>query len=302
MSKLCDLHMHTYISTDGEYTPEELINTAREKNLKVISVTDHNSTQSVSETIILGDHEDILVIPGTELDCHYNGVHLHILGYGIDINYQPLKDYEQKIIKQDQDNTQKQIKAIEDLGIIIDHEKVYNLSKNNIVIPEMIAEVVLQDSRNDDHPLLKPYRQNGTRSDNPNVNFYWDLCAQGKPAHIEGDAFITLQEAIHMIKEAGGIPIFAHPGNNIKQNKELAIEIYNQGLQGFEVYSSYHDQETTQFYLQLANQLNALITIGSDYHGKNKPAIQMGSVEVENEKEHLQRFLDKLNLHTSLSL
>jgi len=300
MSKYADLHMHTYISSDGQYTPQEIINIAKEKNLKIIAVADHNSTQSVTETIELGKEVGISVIPATELDCHYNGTHLHILGYGININYQPLKDYEQVLIKQDQDNSLKSIEAIEKTGIIVDRDKVYQLAKNNIVIAEMIAEVVLADPRNDDHPLLAEFREGKSRSDNPYVNFYWDLCAQGKVAHIPGTNYITLEEAITMIKEAGGIAIFAHPGNNIKQNRELAIEIYNKGLSGFEVYSSYHDEETTEFYLHLARELDALITVGSDFHGKTKPAIQMGSIEFPDELIHLSSFLKALNSDITL--
>lgn len=299
MSKIADLHMHSHISSDGQYTPQELISIAKDKGLKIIAVADHNSTQSVKETMALGKKENIHVIPAVELDCHYHGVHLHILGYGIDPDYQPLLDYEQLILEQDQNNSQKLIEAVEKTGIIVDRDKVNQLAKNGVIIAEMIAEVVLDDPRNDNNPLLLDYREGGSRSDNPPVNFYWDLCAQGKPAHVPGASFITLEEAITMIKGAGGICIFAHPGNNIKTNKELAIEIYNKGLSGFEVYSSYHTPETTEFYLNLANELNALITVGSDFHGKTKPAIQMGSVNFPNEEKHLRAFLKALNLESN---
>lgn len=293
MSKIADLHMHTDVSTDGQFTPQEIINIAKEKGLQYISVTDHNSTQSVKEAIELGKKAGITVIPGTELDCHHHGVSLHILGYGIDIKDQALLDYEQELIKQDQDNSLKLIEAVESTGIIVDRDKVYELAKNDIVVGEMIAEVVLDDERNNDHPLLTEFRPGGRRSDNPQVNFYWDICAQGKVAYVPS-TYKTLNEAIEMITNAGGIPIFAHPGNNIKQNRELAIDIYNQGLKGMEVYTSYHDDETTKFYEALAKELNCLVTVGSDFHGKTKPAIDMGMVETPNEREHLERFLAAL--------
>ena len=71
---------------------------------------------------------------------------------------------------------------------------------------------------NKENKLLNPYYEGGLRSDNPYVNFYWDYCSQGKPAYAEVK-FISLQEAIKVIEDNGGIPVLAHPGNNVKENK-----------------------------------------------------------------------------------
>ena len=107
--------------------------------------------------------------------------------------------------------------------------------------------------------------------------------------------YISLEEAITLITEAGGVPVFAHPGNNIGQDREMAIDIMSYGLKGIEAYSSYHNQETTQFYLQLAKELDVFVTVGSDYHGKNKPAITLGGVEVEDEAALIETFLSAIN-------
>ena len=94
---------------------------------------------------------------------------------------------------------------------------------------------------------------------------------------------MDLSQAISLILDTGGIPVFAHPGQNIGMNQELLEEIIHEGIHGIEVYSSYHDHETTKFYLAQAREHDLIITAGSDFHGKNKPSIELGA-PVSNEE------------------
>lgn len=288
-----DLHMHTNASLDGEFSPNDLMNRILKTSLKVVAVADHNTTESVEEMIKLGNQHDIHVIPAIELDCFYQETPLHILGYGINPNNEAIINNDNFVKNLLVNNSLTQLELIEKTGIIVDREKVWNMSKDNIVVPEDVAEVVLADPRNNDHPLLVNFRQGGSRSDNPFVNFYWDICAHGKPAYVHTE-YVSLKEAIYMIHNAGGIATFAHPANNIGMNKELALSIYNEGLQGIEVYSSYHTTKETQFYKSLAEELNCIMTVGSDFHGHIKPSIQLGGVEVDNEQDLLDQFIHAL--------
>ena len=158
----------------------------------------------------------------------------------------------------------------------------------------MIAEVALEDKRNDDNELLKPYRAGGSRSDNPYVNFYWDFCSQGKPAYVDIE-YMTLREAISLVKKSGGIAVFAHPGANIKTDIEKLEGIVACGIDGIEVYSSYHNKETIQFYKEQAERFNLIKTMGSDFHGKIKPAIKLGNMVCEEEEDIYKRFKDALS-------
>ena len=94
---------------------------------------------------------------------------------------------------------------------------------------------------------------------------------------------MALEDAIQIIHQAGGICVVAHPGNNFKGKDDILKEILNMQVEGIEAYSSYHSSEQTQFYLQLAKDYHKICTAGSDFHGKTKPSIQMGSV---SPKEH----------------
>lgn len=139
----------------------------------------------------------------------------------------------------------------------------------------MFGEVLLNDRRYLDHPLLKPYRQGGARSDNPFVNFYWDYYAQGKPCYTK-IVYPSLEAVIALIKKHGGTVVLAHPGNNLKGKFEVFDEMVVLGLDGVEVFSNYHDELTVAYFYQAAKKHQLLITCGSDYHGKTKPAIELG--------------------------
>lgn len=275
-----DLHMHSYYSDDGEFEPKQLIDLCLEKNIKYFSIADHNSVRGIKEAKEYCVGKNINIIPAIELDCTFNEINLHVLGYGIDYDKTVFYDIEDNIIKQEQFASKKRMKLVKELGIDFSDEVINSLSRNGVVNGEMIAEATMKFDKNHENPLLMPYYENGSRSDNPYVNFYWDYCAQGKAAYAEV-SFISLQEAINIIEESGGIPILAHPGNNIKENINLLEQIISCGIKGIEVYSSYHSREQVEFYKKFSLKHKLLLTCGSDFHGKTKPSIVIGGTDCE---------------------
>lgn len=275
-----DLHMHSYYSDDGEFEPKQLIDLCLEKNIKYFSIADHNSVRGIKEAKEYCVGKNINIIPAIELDCTFNEINLHVLGYGIDCDKTVFYDIENNIIKQEQFASKKRMKLVKELGIDFSDEVINSLSRNGVVNGEMIAEAAMKFDKNHENPLLMPYYENGSRSDNPYVNFYWDYCAQGKAAYAEV-SFISLQEAINIIEESGGIPILAHPGNNIKENINLLEQIISCGIKGIEVYSSYHSREQVEFYKKFSLKHKLLLTCGSDFHGKTKPSIVIGGTDCE---------------------
>lgn len=275
-----DLHMHSYYSDDGEFEPKQLIDLCLEKNIKYFSIADHNSVRGIKEAKEYCVGKNINIIPAIELDCTFNEINLHVLGYGIDCDKTVFYDIENNIIKQEQFASTKRMKLVKELGIDFSDEVINSLSRNGVVNGEMIAEAAMEFDKNHENPLLMPYYENGSRSDNPYVNFYWDYCAQGKAAYAEV-SFISLQEAINIIEESGGIPILAHPGNNIKENINLLEQIISCGIKGIEVYSSYHSREQVEFYKKFSLKHKLLLTCGSDFHGKTKPSIVIGGTDCE---------------------
>lgn len=279
-----DLHMHSFHSDDGEFSPRDLVNLCLERKVKYFAIADHNSVKGIEEAKEYCKDKDIEVIPAVELDCTINGVNLHLLGYGIDYNNPIFHKIEEDIILQEQTASKKRMKLIRELGIDFSDEVINALARNGVVNGEMIAEAAMEFDKEHENPLLQPYYENGSRSDNPYVNFYWDYCAQGKPAYAEVK-YISLEEAIKIIEESGGVPILAHPGNNVKERDDLLQSIISCGVKGMEVYSSYHNEAQVEYYKKNALKHNLILTCGSDFHGKTKPSIRIGSTECENKEE-----------------
>lgn len=270
-----DLHMHSIISLDGEFTPAQLAKLCYESGLKTAALTDHNSVRGVSEMTQEALKYGIQIIPGIELDCTCQDLDLHLLGYGIDITDKRFEENERCILKQKQAGSVQTMDLLHQAGIAFDPEKVMELSRDGVVIGETIAEVALEDDRNFNNPLMKPYYPGGSRSDNPYVNFFWDFCSQGKTAFIPV-SYITVEEAINLVRSAGGVSVIAHPGATVKHDEEKIAHMVECGVTGIEVYSSYHSKDDILYYQEIAAKYHLVPTMGSDYHGKTKPAVRLG--------------------------
>ena len=272
-----DLHMHSNISNDGDYSPEELMALCNHAGMKVVALADHNSVKGVSEAIRYGNQYDIEVIPAIEMDCTFKGCNLHLLGYGISVPNPRLNNIERAVKNQERSASSVMIEKVKALGIFFNVENVMKLAVEGVVTGEMIAEVALGDQRNMSNPLMAAYYSGGSRSDNPFVNFYWDFCSMNKPAYAPIE-YIPLQEAVEVIIESEGVPVLAHPQKNIGLDEEVFVSIIAQGVKGIEVYSSYHDITAVHYYERMAEKHDLLKTVGSDFHGKTKPSIKLGHI------------------------
>jgi 3',5'-nucleoside bisphosphate phosphatase len=140
---------------------------------------------------------------------------------------------------------------------------------------------------------LLPYMSGGDRSDMPYINFYHDFFAQGKPAYVE-IKYMDFQEAIELVKKNGGVPIVAHPGMNLRGREELVFELLDNGAEGLEVFNNYHDSRQSNYFADVVVKRKILMTGGSDFHGKNKPLIDIGNFRmIDNYSGYLQESLNK---------
>lgn len=275
MNKFIDLHMHSLHSDDGEYTPTELVEKCHEAGITIMAIADHNSVKGIDEAKEVAKGYGMKYICATEIDCTYKGINLHVVGYGIDYKQDIFNRLEENILKQELQCSAKKIELTNALGFSVTKDQLDKLSSNGVYTGEMFAEVLLNDEKYNNNELLKPYRKEGERSDNPYVNFYWDYYAQGKPCYTEV-VFPSLEETIKIINDNGGVAVLAHPGNNLKGKFEIFDEMVKVGIQGVEAFSNYHNEDTVKYFMNKGRELNILITCGSDYHGKTKPAIELG--------------------------
>lgn len=284
-TKLIDMHTHTNFS-DGELSPQELIQMAIEKGIGILAITDHDTIDGI-KTVDRTDKpivdSGIEIINGIELSAKVPAGRMHILGYGIDLNNEQLN----KAMTTLKDNSINSVLSVmeqikRDYGIVFNYEDIKNLvnAKHNLGRPDLAklcikygyAETV--DEAFDKY-LIDAY--NKVRGTNKKLGY---------------------QECLELITNSGGIPVLAHPKSLNLSEKELLIllkDMISCGLQGVEVYHSLHNSEETATYLAIANSYNLLISGGSDYHGKiTKPDIEIGSGKNNNIKIKHLSLADKL--------
>ncbi len=280
---MIDLHMHSRYSDDGEYAPSELVELCAKKGVRIMSVTDHNCAKANEEAKRAAKEKGILYIPGIEIDCTYEKVNFHVLGYGIDFQSSDFEQIEKNIDGQSFQASLIRLSKTQELGFKnVTEQDMRSLSKDyywqGSWSGEMFAEVLLAKPEYTDHPLLKPYRPGGERSDNPYVNFYWDYYSQGKPCYANID-YPPMEEIVTMIHRNHGAAVIAHPGINLKGKEFLLKDILNLGIDGMEVFSSYHSPEQARIFYKAAQENKVSFTCGSDFHGKTKPSISIGQHE-----------------------
>ena len=274
-NSLIDLHTHTSYS-DGELTPDELIELAVSKNIKILGITDHNTLdglKNINRNNPFITNNDIRVIDGIELTAKVDKGTMHILGYDIDKD-NPLLNEKMLEMKDNSINfilyIIEQIKR--DYGIYFSYNDIKELvnANHNLGRPD-IAKLLIK---------------NGYAISVEDAFKRYLISANDKVRGIKKS--LTYEECIDLIKDSGGIPVLAHPKTLKLTDKELLIllkEMINLGLKGIEVYHSSHTKEEVDYYLGIANGYDLLISGGSDFHGKNvKTDVELGSGKNNNIK------------------
>lgn len=288
---MIDLHMHSLYSEDGEFTPAQLVEQCAAQGITVMSITDHNSIRANSEAVLPAKQHGICYVPGIEIDCTFEDVGFHVLGYGIDYHSDDFAKIEENVVTQMINTSAKLLQKTRAMGFDITAEDVFAVSRTayrpEIWTGEIFAEVLLGKPEYANHPLLAPYRPGGSRSDNPFVNFYWDYYSQGKPCHVK-IAYSPMEEVIDIIHRNHGIAVLAHPGVNLKGREDLLESLLKLPFDGIEACSSYHTTEQAEYYHEAAVSRKILITCGSDYHGKTKPSVHLGGYTTVADADFIQ--------------
>ena len=273
-----DMHIHSEFSADGELPVAEILSLAQIKGLNTVAITDHNSVKGIEAAVHYGEQANVAVIPGIEIDCEYRSVHLHLLGYFIDWKKKEFSDLEQNVHAQELSAFPEMIKKLRAAGIEADVDEVLSFSAGKNPCGELIAEVLLCKENAGENPKLRPYLPGGERSEMPYLNFYRDFFAQGRVAHVPLQ-YMQLKQAVELVKSSKGIPVIAHPGENLRSNMDMLDELIREGVMGIEVFSSYHTPAQAGFFYEIAKRKELYISCGSDFHGKNKPGISIGDCD-----------------------
>jgi len=258
---LIDLHTHTTCS-DGTYTPAELIEYAAEKNLKAISITDHDTVSAYGEGFDLAEKFNIELIPGMEISAYYEGREIHILGYFIDLSSKELLKFLSHYVSMRNNRNLEVINLLNKENIPVTMEDIRSLSGGEITGRSHFARYLVDNGyaasvkEAFDNYLIK-----GKKGYSPRV----------LPGY---------KEAVEIILGSGGIPVLAHP----VMYKQTYVEcdamvkvLKSAGLAGLEAIYSNNSAENDINYKKIADKYSLIVTGGSDFHGLNKPGLDLGS-------------------------
>lgn len=271
--QLIDLHMHS-IYSDGTDTPAKLVTLSLEKDLVAISLTDHDTVDGVAEALEAAEGWPIEVIPGVEISCEYvippqagnpsRKKEIHILGYGMDINdSELLKNL--KFARDERDERNKKMAAnFENAGYdMISYEKLKNRFGNVTIARPHFARLLMEAGV---IPSISSAFEPGS------------LLSNDSPLYVFRK-YLTPEQAIRSIVNAGGKAVLAHPmmyKMSVSELHRMLGTFTDFGLTGMEALYSRNKGTDEAFLRKLAGEFKLFITGGTDYHGANKPDLEIG--------------------------
>ena len=274
MRGFADLHIHSSYS-DGVYTPRELAFMAKAAGISVMALTDHDTLKGLPEMEKAAKEAGIDFIPGVEFSARWENRQVHIIGYGIDPNNALLLERLADVRNARRSRLEKIIKRLHEMGMDVE-VPVPEEGQRAVGRPHIARALVAQGYVKTVQEAFDKY------------------IGEGKPAY-QPQTKMTPPEAVMLIHQAGGLAVQAHPeeiGDRALAVKLLGALAYD----GMEVYHpSAKDNETEDFWLQVAREHKLLITGGSDFHG-NPGRFPETLPEWRVEREKVQDFLRRFGL------
>lgn len=309
---MVDLHVHSTCS-DGTYTPEELVDYAREKGLRAFALTDHDTVNGLDRAIryaeglrqgrtaspVISSPKNAVpcltvpsqsgsdtpapkaadvfpssadtdapasqvpeIIPGIELSTEYQGKDIHMVGLFIDYRQPEFAHYLEDFIRSRENRNEKMCALLREHDIDITYEALLAEFPGAVITRAHFARYLLS------HGYIQSMKEAFDR-------YVGDHC----PCFVPREK-VTPAQAVELILGAGGVPVLAHPilyHMSDDRLDTLVAELKKIGLVGIEaIYSTYNTAEERQI-RGLAAKYDLKISGGSDFHGANKPKIDLGT-------------------------
>ena len=249
---MIDLHVHTTAS-DGQYTPAQIIQKASEKNIKVIAITDHDTTAGLEEAKAEGKKLGLTVVPGIEINITFPTGEFHLLGLGLKKTSKSLNIIVENVIKNRLERNLQIIEKINADGIPLTLQELKEDFPDAVIgRPHFAAELVK-------HKVVKNRQQ-----------AFDQYLARGRKWYVPRIC-TNLDEAIVAIRESGGVPVLAHPMSlylSWGRLPDFLTDCYEKGIVGIEAFHPGARVTECLRLEELGRKIGFVITAGSDFHGE----------------------------------
>lgn len=264
--KKIDLHVHSLVS-DGSFTPADLAVHAKEQGLAAFALTDHDVIAGSDEAAAAAEKVGVEFINGMELTADFQGHKIHVVCLGFDPENAAFQGMYKKIRAIKEGRIDDIVEFVRRKGIDISMDKVQEFTYQGILdryaVMRYLVSLHLYDRA---QPL-------------------WDNYLNPAVIEVGLDFNITAEEALPIIHEAGGVTSLAHFHKNIglgsldsrQQQEQAIVELHRLGLDGMERFYPNYSPEDEEFAAEMIRKYDLLATGGTDFHGSNRPGIEMGS-------------------------
>jgi len=246
-----DFHLHSTHS-DGKLTTQQLADLVVRNGLRVLALSDHDTTAGIREMAAALAPHGIQLIPAVELSTDIPGSEVHILGYFMDIDDPAFQAALARFREGRIGRGQRMIAKLQALGLDVSWERVQEIAGDASVGRPHVAQHLVE---------------RGYVASIPEA--FERYIGRDGPAYAEREK-MTPAEAVALIRNAGGLAVMAHP-HYTPGYVEILAELKHQGLTGMEVYYRDLPPESVAELLSVARRLDLLPTGGSDFHGLGNP-------------------------------
>ncbi len=265
MTNYVDLHTHSTAS-DGIYSPTELLTRAKEIGLRVLALTDHDTTGGLEEAAQAASKLDIDLIPGIEINTDVAGGEVHVLGYFVE-HQRPAFQAILKVLRDARERRgQRMVELLDEQGVHIAWERVREIAQGAVGRPH-VAKALLEAG------YVKTIGE-----------AFDKYIGTGCPAYVPRYR-LTPDDAVRLIASANGLPVLAHPVDlpGLTELRNWLPGLCEAGMVGLETYYGPYTPEQEQALLALANEYSLIPTGGTDFHGPGIHPTPLGGRYVPHE-------------------
>ena len=257
---MIDLHSHSTAS-DGVLSPTALIQLAVAEGLQAIALTDHDTVAGLDEARAAADESGIVFVPGIELEIDWQPGIFHLLGLGLKGWTGPLRS---KLVRVQEYRTERNLRMVDRMqkaGIAINYDELIKTAGHHTVGRPHFAQVMHQKG-----VVASPQEA------------FDRFIGNGRPFY-ESKRALSIGQACAAVHAAGGKAVIAHPntlGLGWEEFSRSLCRWKHEGLDGIEAYHPNNSLSDAHRFASLAEELELIVTAGSDYHGIGRTDRRLG--------------------------